>query len=96
MILSMSPSGIDSLPAMYPLKTASLTFNSAASLGTPPSCTAVCAKTRRAPFTLHASANRSRGNRENSMRRSSSNKVAPRTLVRPRNFKPLENVPGGP
>lgn len=52
MILSMSPSGIDSLPAMYPLKTASLTFNSAASLGIPPSCNAVCAKTRRAPLTF--------------------------------------------
>jgi hypothetical protein len=52
MILSMSPSGIDSLPAMYPLKRASLTFNSAASLGIPPTCSAVRAKTRRALFTF--------------------------------------------
>ena len=48
MILSISPSGIDALPAMYPLKTVSLSFNSAASLGIPPTCSAVRAKTRRA------------------------------------------------
>lgn len=47
MILSMSPSGIDSSPTMYPLKTVSLSFNSAASLGIPPTCSAVRAKTRR-------------------------------------------------
>ena len=52
MTLSTSPSGIDSLPAMYPLNTASLTSNSAASLGIPPTCSAVCAKTRRALFTF--------------------------------------------
>lgn len=52
MILSMSPSGIDALPTMYPLKAVSLSFNSAASLGIPPTCSAVRAKTRRALFTF--------------------------------------------
>ena len=48
MILSMSPSGIDSLPTMYLLNTVSLSFNSAASSAIPPTCSAVRAKTRRA------------------------------------------------
>ena len=52
MISSMSPSGIDSLPTMYRRKAVSLSFNSAASLGIPPTCSAVCAKTRRALFTF--------------------------------------------
>lgn len=52
MTLSMSPSGIDSVPAMYSLKTVSLSLNSAASLGMPPTCSAVCAKTRRALCTV--------------------------------------------
>ena len=52
MILSMSPSGIDFSPTMYPLRTVSLSFSSAASLAIPPTCSAVCAKTRRALFTF--------------------------------------------
>ena len=52
MILSMRPSGIDASPAMYSLRAVSLSLSSAASLGIPPTCSAVRAKTRRALFTF--------------------------------------------